>query len=144
MNKLTRTFVMTGVAVAAGVTMAAGPAAASTASPAGPSADTARSAAKQDAHPRRERIYDYYRSPRTCHKVGRAGIWQDRWESYRCFPAGGFRGGWALKVFYGWGGGPGGHGPHGPGGHGPGGHGPGGFHDGPDFHDGPGNWKKGR
>ncbi|MEU4688851.1 hypothetical protein [Actinoplanes sp. NPDC023714] len=134
MNKLTRTFVMTGVAVAAGVTMAAGPAAASSASPSTPSADNAKTTAKQDARPRRERIYGVYRSPRTCERVGRAGVWQDRWENYRCFRTGGFRSGWALKVYYGWGGGPGGF-PGGHHGHGPGGH---------DFHDGPGDWKKGR
>ncbi|MBB2947458.1 hypothetical protein FB565_007229 [Actinoplanes lutulentus] len=143
MKKLTRALAMSGVAVAAGVTMAAGPAAASTgsaASQSGPSADTAKSAAKTDARPRRERIYDYYRSPRTCHKVGRSGVWEDRWERYSCFPVNGFhRGGWALKVYYGWGGG---HGHGGPGGHGPHGHGGPGGPGGPGGFDGPGGWKK--
>jgi hypothetical protein len=148
MHKLTRAVVLTGVAVATGVTMAAGPAAASTGTSSAPKADSGKSVAKQQQGWRRDRIFDYYRSPRACHSVGRAGVWRDRWESYRCVPVGGFhRGGWALRVFYGWGpGGPGGpgHGPGGPGfpggtghGHGPGGHGPGGF-------DGPGGWKKGR
>ncbi|WP_229069965.1 hypothetical protein [Actinoplanes sp. DH11] len=136
MNKLTRTLVMTGVAVATGATMAAGPATASTTSTARPAApqqaESGKSTAQKQDHRGRDRIIDTFRSPRTCHKVGRMGVWQDRWERYRCFPVRSFhRGGWALKVYYGWDGGH--HGHHG--------------HGGPDFRDhdlqhNGGNWKK--
>ncbi|BAL89073.1 hypothetical protein AMIS_38530 [Actinoplanes missouriensis 431] len=135
MNKLTRALVVTGVAVATGATMAASPAAASPSSgtsASGSSAQVSKPAAQQQEHRRRDRIYDYYRSPRTCHRVGRAGVWQERWDRYRCIPVGGFhRGGWALKVYFGWDHDHDFRGPGGPGGFrgagGPGG--PGGFSD---------------
>ena len=124
MHKIARTIAMTGVAVAAGLTMAAGPAAASPATPSAPEATPKAAATKQQDARYRDRIYDYFRSPRTCHRVGRAGVWNDRWENYQCFQVwrGFHRGDWALKVYYGWGdhdfhGGPGGHGHGGHGGH---------------------------
>lgn len=102
MNTLMRALVLPGVAVAAGLTVAAGPAAATTGPPgaraeSGPAPTEASRVVRH-----RERIYDYFRSPRTCHRVGRMGVWQGRWEAYRCFPVRGFgRGDWALKVYYG-------------------------------------------
>ncbi|MEV0900134.1 hypothetical protein [Actinoplanes sp. NPDC049802] len=105
MNKMTRAFVMTGVAAAAGLTISAGPAAAS---PAGSSAAAdfkpKHTATQQSAFPRRDRIVGFYNSPRTCHRIGKTGVWQDRWERYTCFRVyrGFHRGDWALKVSYGW------------------------------------------
>ncbi|MBB4740741.1 hypothetical protein BJY16_004200 [Actinoplanes octamycinicus] len=131
MNKLMRGLAMTGFAVAAGLAISAGPAAASDAAP----QPTAKASA--NAHVR-DRIVDFYRSPMACHRAGRIGEWRDRWEDHDCIPIRhGFRRGyWALKVYYGWAG-PGGF--HDRDDH----RGPGGFHD-HDDHDGPGHgpWKK--
>ncbi|MFC7533354.1 hypothetical protein [Actinoplanes sp. GCM10030250] len=103
MNKYTRAFVMTGVAVAAGLTMAAGPATASPA-PAGDDAKMAKKpvAAAQQAKVR-DRIVRFYESPRTCHKYGKMGVWKRDWNRYECFQVwrGFHRGDWALKVYYG-------------------------------------------
>ncbi|MEU4428875.1 hypothetical protein AB0F81_50395 [Actinoplanes sp. NPDC024001] len=103
MNRLTRSFLMTGVAVAAGLSMAAGPAAASSAAPSGAEAGAKPAAAtQQQDFKRRDRIVGFYRSPRTCHKLGRIGVWKDSWERYQCFQMwrGFHRGDWALKVYY--------------------------------------------
>ncbi|GAA2700409.1 hypothetical protein [Actinoplanes palleronii] len=138
MNKVMRGFTMSGLAIAAGLVVSAGPAAASSAAPqpAAKAPAAAQSGAK--AKFRDGRIVGYYRGPISCERAGRSGEWRDQWEDHDCFPIrGGFRrGSWALKVYYGWAGpqgghgghggphgGPGGHGGHGPGGHGPG-HGP--------------------
>ncbi|GIE78224.1 hypothetical protein Aph02nite_41740 [Actinoplanes philippinensis] len=98
MNKMTRALVMTGVAVTAGVTVAAGPATASSAPGARPAAT------QQKDHQRRDRIYGFYNSPQTCHRIGRIGQWKNRWERYSCFKVyrGFHSGDWALKVYYGW------------------------------------------
>ena len=103
MNKVMRSFLMTGVAVAAGLTMATAPAAAQ-AAPSDAKADAKPVASKSHDAKRRDRIVGFYRSPRTCHKIGRSGVWRDNWEKYQCFQVwrGFHRGDWALKVFYGW------------------------------------------
>ncbi|GAA0462651.1 hypothetical protein Aca07nite_25680 [Actinoplanes capillaceus] len=105
MNKMTRALAMTGVAAAAGLAISAGPA---VASPAGPTAVEAKpraAATQQQGFKTRERIHGFYRSPRTCHRIGKAGVWQERWERYTCFRVyrGIHRGEWALKVSYGFG-----------------------------------------
>jgi hypothetical protein len=109
MNRVTRALAVSGVAVAAGLTMAAGPALGSPSAPAAPvavsPADQPGATTQVVRQPKfRERIHDYYRSPRTCHRVGRAGVWQERWVRYQCFQVwrGFHRGDWALKVYYGW------------------------------------------
>jgi hypothetical protein len=112
MNKLTRSFLMTGVAVATGLTMAAGPAAATSAAPSGAETSAKPAATKQQDVQRRDRIVGFYRSPRACHKLGRIGVWKENWERYQCFRVwrGSHRGDWALKVYYGWNWHQGGHG----------------------------------
>ncbi|MEV6304710.1 hypothetical protein AB0M02_35235 [Actinoplanes sp. NPDC051861] len=104
MSKLTRAFVMTGVAVAASLAVAVSPA---SASPAGPKADEASGkpvASYHQAPKFRERIFDYYHSPRTCAKVGKTGVWKEKWARYQCFQVwrGFHRGEWALKVYSPW------------------------------------------
>jgi hypothetical protein len=98
MNKMTRALAMTGVAVATGVTVAAGPAAAVSTTTAPPAATQ-----KQDFQ-RRDRIFGFYNSPRTCHRIGRIGQWKNQWQRYSCFKVyrGFHTGEWALKVYYGW------------------------------------------
>ncbi|BCJ46501.1 hypothetical protein GCM10010168_61400 [Actinoplanes ianthinogenes] len=145
MNKLMRTVAMSGLAVAAGLAIGAGPAAASTGSAATPQ-PSAKASATEKAPAKswsRDRIVGFYRSPMTCHRIGRIGEWRDQWEDHDCIPIrrGFHRGDWMLKVYYGWAG-PGGF--HDRDHRGPGGfddhRGPGGFDD----HDGPGHgpWKK--
>ncbi|MFC4070935.1 hypothetical protein [Actinoplanes subglobosus] len=110
MNKMTRAIAMTGVAVAAGVTVAAGPAAASPGTTAAPAVYSAAVASAKPAAPpkqsfqRRDRIFGFYNSPRTCHKIGRIGQWKNQWQRYSCFKVyrGFHSGDWALKVYYGW------------------------------------------
>ncbi|MDI6100771.1 hypothetical protein QLQ12_19350 [Actinoplanes sp. NEAU-A12] len=106
MNKMTRAIVMTGAAVAAGLTVAAGPAAASpaTASTATASEVGSKTAVtQQQDFKRRDRIFGFYNSPRTCHKIGKLGQWKNQWERYSCFKVyrGFHSGDWALKVYYG-------------------------------------------
>lgn len=153
MNKATRMLVMTGMAIVAGATFSAGPAAAATASPA-PTAAT--SAADTAGRPEHSRIVGYFRTPFECHRVGNIGEWRNRWDDHDCIPirAGFHRLRWALRVSWDHHGFPGHGGPGFPWHGGPGfpGHGGPGFpghdgpgfpgHDGPGFpgHDGPGPW----
>jgi hypothetical protein len=104
MNKMTRAIVMTGAAVAAGITMAAGPAAASPATTSAPSVSQGDVKVQQQDFKRRDRIYGFYNSPRTCHKIGKVGQWKNQWQRYSCFKVyrGFHSGDWALKVYYGW------------------------------------------
>ncbi|MFI1995999.1 hypothetical protein [Actinoplanes sp. NPDC020271] len=151
MNKVMRGVAMSGLAVAAGLIVTAGPAAASSAAPATPQAKPKAPAAAH-AQPR-SRVLGFYRSAGACHSDGRRGEFRRQWTGHDCIPVRErFRRGYVLKVYYGWGRPDFHDGPHGPGGpHG----GPdfhGGPHGGPDFHDGPhgpgpdhgphGPWKK--
>jgi hypothetical protein len=128
MNKATRMLMMTGMAVVAGATFSAGPAAAASASPS-PSAAKASTQEAAKAFPRSSSIEGWYRSRGACESAGNRGEWRNRWDDHDCIPinTGVHRRTWALKVYqnrHGFPGhGPGGHGGHGPGGHGPGGHG---------------------
>ncbi|WP_430785942.1 hypothetical protein [Actinoplanes sp. G11-F43] len=103
MNKVIRAIVMTGVAAAAGATMAAGPASAAPAGTSTPAVAEKKAATQQKGLGRRERIYGFYNSPRTCHKIGKVGQWKRQWHRYNCFKVyRGFNSGdWALKVYYG-------------------------------------------
>jgi hypothetical protein len=113
MNKATRFLAMTGMALAAAVTMGAGPASAATKAPA------------PFGH---DRTVGYFRSPMACEHAGRVGELRDKWDDHNCDRVrfGFHRGEWALSVS--WGHGPFGH-DHGPAPI----HGPGGFHHGPVF-----------
>jgi hypothetical protein len=103
MNNVMRGCAMTGLAVAAGLIVGAGPAAAATGSPV---AAEAKSKAPAVAHAKsRTRVLGFYRSPGACHRDGRRGEFRHQWEDHDCIPVReGFRRGWALKVYYGWGG----------------------------------------
>ncbi|GAA4944930.1 hypothetical protein [Actinoplanes utahensis] len=105
MNKVTRAFVMTGVAAAAGLAMGAGPAAAAPATTSAPSVTAAGTAAGQEQDVRRrDRIYGFYNNPGTCHRIGKIGQYKRQWQRYSCFKVyrGFHSGDWALKVYYGW------------------------------------------
>lgn len=138
-NKVMRGFVMSGLAVAAGLAVGAGPAAASSAAPSASSASSASSSEAKAPAKMRSRILGFYRSPGACHQDGRRGEFRRQWTGHDCIPTRqGFRRGWALKVYYGWGG----DGPRGPHGPGPGGHGPDHGPHGPGPDHGHGPWKK--
>jgi hypothetical protein len=126
MNKVTRKITMTGVALAAGLTMGFAPAAAAFAAPA---QGGATAQASDHRSPRGDRLVGYYRSQRDCVKVGRIGQMRDKWDRFDCdrIQRGPKRGWVALTAK--WNvrdqhRGPIGHGPqhHGPQGHGPQGH----------------------
>jgi hypothetical protein len=99
MNKATRMLVMTGMAIAAGVTFSAGPASAASATPASPDSKAATQSAKDWGHDR-SRIIGYYSNPFVCHRIGNFGERRGRWDDHTCFrvPFGFHRGDWALRV----------------------------------------------
>ena len=118
MNKVMRGFAMSGLAVAAGLVVSAGPAAASSAAPSAPSAAKGKAPAASPAK-MRSRVLGFYRNPRDCHRDGQRGEFRRQWTDHDCIPVRErFRRGWALKVYYGFGGPDFHHGP-GPGPHGP-------------------------
>ncbi|SNT01100.1 hypothetical protein SAMN06264365_1335 [Actinoplanes regularis] len=102
-----REFAMTGLAVAAGLVIGAGPAAASSGSPAAPRATTQAPAAAQangkaTTADFSERIVGFYRSARACRKIGKGGEFRHRWDDFDCYPIrhGLRRGNWVLKAYY--------------------------------------------
>jgi hypothetical protein len=112
MNKATRLLAMTGMALAAAVTMGAGPASAATKAPA--------------PGPHRDKVVGYFRTSGMCERAGNVGELRNKWDDHNCDRVrfGFHRGMWELTAS--WGHGPFGHG------HGPGPvHGPGPFHHGP-------------
>ncbi|MFF5291171.1 hypothetical protein [Paractinoplanes globisporus] len=143
MNKATRMLVMTGMAIVAGVTFSAGPAAAASASPA-PAAPKAGTQSTKDWGHDRSRIVGFYSNPFTCHRIGNFGERQGRWDDHACIriPFGFHRGDWALKVYWDRHGFPGHGGPGFPGHGGPGFPGNGHDHDGPGNHHGGPGWTK--
>ncbi|HET6480339.1 MAG TPA: hypothetical protein VFG35_09925 [Actinoplanes sp.] len=98
MNKATRVFTMLGLGLMAGATIGAGPALAADSSSA-PAAKPVTTT-KVQKHGDRERVVGYFRSHRTCERVGRIGEWNDRWDDYDCERVryGFKRGLWALEV----------------------------------------------
>jgi hypothetical protein len=86
MNKFSKALVMTGMAIAAGVTLGAGSASAAPAAP-----------AKAPGH---DKIVGFYRSPAACQTAGRIGERRDRWDHHDCVRvrSGVRRGWWALSV----------------------------------------------
>jgi hypothetical protein len=87
MNKATRLLAMTGMAVAAALTMGAGPASASTAT-----------AAKD--HGGHDRVVGYFHSRLQCERSGRFGEMRDRWDRHDCnlVRFGRHHGDWQLSV----------------------------------------------
>ncbi|MGX6608136.1 hypothetical protein ACWKSP_39350, partial [Micromonosporaceae bacterium Da 78-11] len=113
-----------GVSLAAGATMGAGSASASTATPSAPAAT--KSAAEQAPwHGNGDRVAGYFRSERDCERTGRLGEFRNRWDDYDCDRVRfGPRRGWVVLTVSDddrWGGG---HGGGNGGGNGPWGHGP--------------------
>ncbi|MEV4343179.1 hypothetical protein AB0J83_01675 [Actinoplanes sp. NPDC049596] len=97
MNKVTRKITMTGVALAAGLTMGVAPAAVALA---GPAQGATTASASDHWSPRGDRLVGYYRTQSTCNKVGRIGQFQHKWNRFDCDRVQrGFKRGWvALKV----------------------------------------------
>ncbi|XVV14864.1 hypothetical protein ACQP2X_11185 [Actinoplanes sp. CA-131856] len=97
MNKVTRKITMTGVALAAGLTMGVAPAAVALA---GPAQGGAAAQASDHKSPRGERLVGFYRTQSQCWKVGRIGQFHDKWDRFDCDRVQrGFKRGWvALKV----------------------------------------------
>ncbi|GIF00575.1 hypothetical protein [Paractinoplanes rishiriensis] len=101
MNKVTRFIAMTGLAFAASTTIGIGAASAANAAPATPSAESKTAAASKDRFGR-DRVIGVYRSRITCHRIGNAGEWRNRWDDYRCVPVrvGFHRTAWKLIAEY--------------------------------------------
>ena len=106
MSKATRMLAMTGMALVAGVTMAAGPAAASTSTAQGATSATQQQQVNTDRGRDREWVAGYFRSRLQCERVGRIGERFDRWDDYECERVRrGFRVIWRLDVERDWHGG---------------------------------------
>lgn len=107
MNRFTRILTMAGLGLVTGVTMAAGPAMASTSSDQG-TAKSGNSVGEQ----RRwgDRVVDVFRTYRACDRAGEYGEDRGYWDDYDCYRVGHFgRSGFALVVDeddwgHGWGG----------------------------------------
>jgi hypothetical protein len=125
MNKVTRMFTMTGLAVAAGLAMGVGPA---VAAPAAPAAKGSAVQVQDHRFNHRERLVDFYRSPQACFRAGKVGEFRNKWDKFTCerVKRGPKRGWVALKVSSDFKS----HGHHGPKSHGPKNHG----HQGPQSH----------
>ena len=118
MNKTTRTLAMSGIAIAAGLTMGVGPA---SAAPGTTSAGTG-AASSSDHRWDNGRVVGYFRTASACYRMGRIGEIRHKWDDSDCdFVRRGFhRGQWQLTVSWN---------RHGNGGHGPIGHGQNDQHD---------------
>jgi hypothetical protein len=108
MNRFTRILTMAGLGLVTGVTMAAGPAMASTSSDQGTSKSGTNAG---DSYRHGDRVVGVFRSWRACDRAGEYGEDEGFWQDYECEPIrGGFRRGFALIVDYdNWGHGWGGH-----------------------------------
>ncbi|MBU2665998.1 hypothetical protein KOI35_21020 [Actinoplanes bogorensis] len=128
MNKVTRMFTMTGLALAAGLTMGVGPA---SAAPATPAAGGATVQAQAPKFLTKSKVVGYYRTMQACNRAGKVGEFRNKWDDFDCdrVKRGPKRGWVALEAQWHvrgqghgpWNQGPKGHG-HGPQGHGPQGH----------------------
>ena len=135
MNKVTRMFTMTGLALAAGLTMGVGPASAAPAAPAAGGA-AVQAQAQAPRYITKTKVVGYYRTMQACNRAGKVGEFRNKWDDFDCdrVQRGPKRGWVALEAQWRvrtqghgpWNQGPQGHGPqgHGPQGHGPQGHGP--------------------
>jgi hypothetical protein len=96
MTKITRTLAMTGIAVAAGLTMGAGPASATPAT----TATSANAASSSDHHFDNGRVVGYYRTAGLCARSGKIGEIRHKWDDSDCdFVRRGFHHGqWQLTV----------------------------------------------
>jgi hypothetical protein len=101
MNKATRMLAMTGMAIVAGVTFSAGPAAAASASPS-PAAPKASTQQADKGFPSDSAYRGWFRSLRACHRAGNIGEWRNSWDDHDCIPVrnGFHRNTWVLKVYW--------------------------------------------
>ncbi|GIM93969.1 hypothetical protein [Paractinoplanes toevensis] len=99
MNRFTRILTMAGLGLVTGVTMAAGPAMASTSSDQGTSKSGAN-ASEQRRHG--DRLVKVFRTWGACDRAGEYGEDRGYWDDYDCERVGGFSGrrGYALVVDY--------------------------------------------
>jgi hypothetical protein len=82
MIKTVRMIALTGAAVAAGLSLGAGPASAAPATPAGQAAASVQ--ADHKWQPSRSKLIGYYRSPIACVKAGRIGEFRKKWDDFDC------------------------------------------------------------
>ncbi|HEY0000549.1 MAG TPA: hypothetical protein VGB74_08850 [Actinoplanes sp.] len=108
MNKTTRTLAMSGIAVAAGLTMGVGPASAAPGTTAAGSTTSAASttsagfgaASSSDHRWGNGRVVGYFRTASACVRMGKIGEFRHKWDDSDCdFVRRGFhRGQWQLTV----------------------------------------------
>jgi len=86
MSKATRMLAMAGMALVAGATFSACPAAASTSTAQGTTAAKQNTQQTTQANHGRDRewVAGYFRTRRTCERVGWFGERRDRWDDYDC------------------------------------------------------------
>ncbi|MBM2614490.1 hypothetical protein JIG36_02810 [Actinoplanes sp. LDG1-06] len=98
MNRVTRLLAIAGLGLGT-VTIAAAPAQAATGTAQGASSTTSSASSSYRGWDDDE-VVGYFRSLRTCERVGRIGEIRDRWDDYDCDRVrGGFgRGAWVLTV----------------------------------------------
>jgi hypothetical protein len=90
---------MAGMALVAGATFSAGPAAASNSTAQGATAAKQSTQQQADSGRSREWTEGYYRTRRQCEWAGRMGERRDRWDDYECDRVRrGFRTIWRLEV----------------------------------------------
>jgi hypothetical protein len=96
MNKTTRTLAMSGIAVAAGLTMGVGPASAAPAT----TSTTTNAASSSDHRFDDGRVVGYYRTASACFRAGKVGEFRNKWDDSDCdvVRRGFHRGQWQLTV----------------------------------------------
>jgi hypothetical protein len=101
MKTATRILAIAGAGLMSGTVLGVGPAQAATGTGQGPAGLSVSQAQPPDWN---DDVIGYYNSRRLCERIGRAGQWSDRWESYDCdFVRWGYhRGAWRLSVDRGW------------------------------------------
>jgi hypothetical protein len=99
MSKATHMLAMAGMALVAGAAFGASPAAAAPAAPQATTSATSAAAAHAQSQAG-DRFGGYYRTRGICERVGRAGVFIGRWNSYECDPVrrGPRRGWWTLTL----------------------------------------------
>jgi hypothetical protein len=99
MSKATHMLAMAGMALVAGAAFGASPAAAAPAAPQASTSATSSAAAPTQSQPG-DRFGGYYRTRGACERVGRAGVFIGRWNSYECDPVrrGPRHGWWVLTL----------------------------------------------
>ena len=99
MSKATRMLAMTGMALVAGATIGAGPAAASTSTAQGTTSGTQGTQQTANANRGHDWVEGYFRSRGLCERVGFIGERRGRWDDYDCDRVRrGFRSLWRLEV----------------------------------------------